>query len=597
MVREMAEPNAQSTDQGRIAELEQTLESLREDSEVAHVLLGLSGALAEVRTVEETLEKGVRIARELFGASACFAATWDGATERFEILTHYGYEPDDVVTLEELAARGKDGLPLLTDSLGRRQPVLITDVRSDDRVPPENAGRRGLKAYIGIPLLRWGQDFGGLGIEFTEPQTFGSKETALARGIARQMGVALANARRFNLLQSLRGIGLRVGSPLRLSAVTREVATSAMELLGGSGALLYFKDGNTGEFVAAGGSSVDQDTAELLGRLGPDDATWADLFNGKTTTVPNLRDYLGTDQGPISAVATAISGSESALLGAVLVTFDRLFALGPDEAEALNVMTAQSASAIANAQRFERQRRVARSLQAGLLATDMPRGAGFEIHATYEPAGNEAEVGGDFYDAFDLSDGSIAIVVGDVSGKGAEAAAHTAMAKYMLRAFSMRNPGPSSVLFHLNNALCKGLGEDKFTTLFYGVYDPRMRTLIFANGGHPQPLLYRASSGEVEVLRAEGSIVGAFENQGFVQATVDLEPGDVLVSFTDGLIETRGADGELYGHQRVAESLKTNARAASTEMTRLLYQEAYDFGTITDDTVVFALAMKTADVS
>jgi len=597
MVREMAEPNAQSTEQERIAELEQTLESLREDSEVAHVLLGLSGALAEVRSVEETLEKGVRIARELFGASACFAASWDGAAERFEILAHYGFEPDAAATLEELAARGRNGLPLLLDSLNKRQPVLVPDVESDDRTPLEDARRRRLKAYIGIPLLRWGQDFGGLGLDFTEPQHFGSKETALASGIARQMGVALANARRFNLLQSLRGIGLRVGSPLRLSAVTREVATSAMELLGGSGALLYFKDGNSGEFVAAGGSGVNQDTSELLGRLSPDDATWAELFDGRTTTVPNLRDHLGTDEGPISAVATVISGSESALLGAVLVTFDRLFTLGPDEAEALSVMVAHSASAIANAQRFERQRRVARSLQAGLLATDMPLGGSFEIHATYEPASNEADVGGDFYDAFDLSDGSIAIVVGDVSGKGAEAAAHTAMAKYMLRAFSMRNPGPSSVLFHLNNALCKGLAEDKFTTLFYGVYDPRMRTLIFANGGHPRPLLYRASSGEVEVLRAEGSIVGAFENQGFGQATIDLEPRDVLVSFTDGLIETRREDGELYGHERVAESLKANAGVAATEMTRVLYQEARDFGTVTDDTVVFSLVMKAADDS
>jgi GAF domain-containing protein len=493
-------------------------------------------------------------------------------------------------------ARERDGLPLLVDALARRQPLLISDVETDGRIPLEGARARELRAFIGIPLLRWGQDFGGLGIEFSEPRALGSKEMALARGIARQMGVALANARRFNLMQSLRTIGLRVGNPLRLAAVTREVAAGAMELLDGSGALLYFRDGNTGEFVAAGGAGVDHAIYDHLGRISPDDDTWAGLFEGDTITVPDLRSYLGTDEGPRSAVGTVISGSESAL-GAVVVTFDGVVTLGPDESQALSVMVAQAASAVANAQRYERQRRVARSLQSALLSTDIPNNDSFEIHATYEPAGSEAEVGGDFYDAFDLTDGSVAIVVGDVSGKGAEAAAHTAMAKYMLRAFAMRNPGPGSVLFHLNNALCKGLDDDKFTTMFYGVYDARMGTLTFADGGHPEPLLYRARSDEIEVIRADGSIVGAFENQRFDQATVDLEPGDILIAYTDGLIETRNvADGELYGLARVEESLKRNSNLAASQLTRAIYQDAHAFGSVTDDTVVFALSMKKIDV-
>ncbi len=590
MVREAAE--RELTDRERIEALEHTLESLSQDSEVAHVLLGFSGALAEVRTVTGTLEKGVRIARELFGAERCFAAAWDGGSQHFRVRSHYGYDQNGATTLAELAAREEGGFPLLLDALQRRQPIFIDDVETDDRITIEDAHRRNLRGYIGIPLFLWGQDFGGLGVEFAGSQSFGPKQVALARGIARQMGGALANARRFNLMQTLRGVGLRIGSPLRLSAVTREVAAGAVELLGGDGALLYFSDGNTGEFVAAGGTGADQNLYELLGRLSPDDEIWSELFEGNTTAVQDLRDRLGTDHGPLSAVATAIPGAESALLGAVVVTFDRRYTLGPDEAEALKVMVVQAASAIENAQRFERQRRVARSLQAGLLTTDLPEGRTFELHATYEPASNEADVGGDFYDAFDLSDGSIAIVMGDVSGKGAEAAAHTAMAKYMLRAFSMRNPGPGSVLFHLNNALCQGLGEDQFTTLFYGVYDPRIRTFIYANGGHPEPLLYRAASDEVEIIQAEGGLVGAFENQRFAQATLDLQPGDVLVTYTDGLIEARDDEGELYGRERVSESLKRNAQIPSGELTRALYQGARDFGTVTDDTAIFSLVMK-----
>jgi GAF domain-containing protein len=594
MVREAESIDATGAEQERIKELEETLESLREDSEVAHVLLGLSGALAEVRTVEETLDKGVRIARELFGADRSFAATWDRGAERFRVLSRFGYEPEtgDGFVAD---ARERDGLPLLVDALAGRQPLLIPDVEGDGRVPVGGARAREMRAFIGIPLLRWGQDFGGLGIEFSEPRDLGSKEMALARGIARQMGVALANARRFNLMQSLRVIGLRVGHRLRLAAVTREVAAGAMELLDGNGALLYFRDSNTGELVAAGGAGLDPSIYDHLGRISPDDDTWAGLFEGGTVTLPDLRSYLGTETGPRSAVGTVISGSESALLGAIVVTFDRAVTLGPDESQALSVMVAQAASAVANAQRYERQRRVARSLQSALLTTDIPGNDNFEIHATYEPAGSEADVGGDFYDAFDLTDGSVAIVVGDVSGKGAEAAAHTAMAKYMLRAFAMRNPGPGSVLFHLNNALCKGLDDDRFTTLFYGVYDPRMGSLTFADGGHPEPLLYRARSKEIEVIGADGSIVGAFENQRFDQATIDLEPGDILVAYTDGLIETRNVpNGELYGLARVEESLRRNSNLAASQLTRAIYQDAHAFGSVTDDTVVFALSVKKA---
>jgi len=592
MVREPERLHVAATAEERIKELEETLESLREDSEVAHVLLGLSGALAEVRTVEETLDKGVRIACELFGADRSFAASWDPGAERFRVLSRYGHGPGEAERFESRATQAKGGLPLLHDALAARQPLLVEDVEADGRLSAEEVQTRGLKAFIGVPLLRWGQDFGGLGIEFSEPRDFGSREVALARGIARQMGVALANSRRFGLLQSLRTIGLRVGRPLRLAAVTREIAAGAMELLDGNGALLYFRDGNTGEFVAAGGAGVDHGVYERLGRISPDDETWAELFEGGTVTIPDLRSYLGTDEGSLSAVGTVISASETAPLGAVVVTFNRVVSLGPDESQALSVMVAQAASAVANAQRYERQRRVARSLQAGLLSTDMPSSEGFEIHATYEPAGSEADVGGDFYDAFDLTDSSVAIVVGDVSGKGAEAAAHTAMAKYMLRAFAIRNPGPGSVLFHLNNALCRGLSDDKFATMFYGVYDPRMQSLTFADGGHPDPLLYRARTQEIEVIGAEGSIVGAFENQRFAQASVDLEPGDVLVAYTDGLIETRSEDGTLYGMERVKESFIRNSNLSAAQLTGAIYRDAHAFGSVTDDTVVFSLTVK-----
>ncbi|MDQ3878919.1 MAG: SpoIIE family protein phosphatase, partial [Actinomycetota bacterium] len=171
--------------------------------------------------------------------------------------------------------------------------------------------------------------------------------------------------------------------------------------------------------------------------------------------------------------------------------FSRPLTADAEEIEALAVLAGQGAMAIENARRFERQRAVARSLQKGLLLTETPKLEGIEIGALYEAAAGEADVGGDFYDVFELTDGTYALVVGDVSGKGAAAAAQTAMAKYMLRAFATRNPTPSSVLFHLNNALVQSFEEDRFTTIVYAVLDAATGQVVLARGGHPPPLIYR----------------------------------------------------------------------------------------------------------
>ncbi|MDQ4065314.1 MAG: serine/threonine-protein phosphatase, partial [Actinomycetota bacterium] len=287
-------------------------------------------------------------------------------------------------------------------------------------------------------------------------------------------------------------------------------------------------------------------------------------------------------------------GPDHALLGAVLVLFERNLTLGADDVEALSVLAGQSAMAILNAQRFERQQRVARSLQQGLLSTEMPQLADCTLGAVYEPAGGDAEIGGDFFDVFDLPDGRFGIAVGDVSGKGAEAAAQTAMAKYMLRAFAARNAAPSSALYHLNNSLIKSFDDDKFISLVYGVFDPETKEIVIGRAGHPAPLIYRYETRTVEAIEGGGSILGCFPEETFEQETVRLGEGDVFVAYTDGLVEAR--DGSrLYGRWRLEGALAHYASSFSVaELARRLYQDAQSFGTVGDDTIVFTLGCRVA---
>ncbi|HEU4480500.1 MAG TPA: PP2C family protein-serine/threonine phosphatase, partial [Actinomycetota bacterium] len=239
-----------------------------------------------------------------------------------------------------------------------------------------------------------------------------------------------------------------------------------------------------------------------------------------------------------------------------------------------------------------RERSVARKLQAGLLTTEMPDLGASEIGAVYEAADDEAEVGGDFYDVIELEDDRFGLVVGDVSGKGAEAAAQTAVVKYMLRAFALRNPAPASALYDLNNALARDLAEDRFVTLMYAVFDPRQRRCSIAVAGHPPPLIYRRDRDEVDQVDTQGPIMGAFEDQRFEHVSAELAGGDVFLAYTDGLLEARSGE-EFFGLDRIRSSLQRHARRShAAEMARHIYEDARRFGQINDDTVVFVLAGK-----
>jgi len=557
----------------RIQELERTLSSLREDSEVAYVLLGLSGALAEVRSVEETLDLAVRTIPELFGATRCFAAAWDTPQDRFAVFAHWGYDAEEEALLHKQTEG--DGFPLLKRALEERSPVFISD---EDPL----LGR----AAIAIPLIRWGEDFGGLRLEFPAPRSFGAKDAGLARGVARQVGVALNNARRFTLLKALRGFGLRIGTGLRMSDVTRVVLAGAGDLLAADASWLYFLDTSQRALVSSGSSGGRLALPERLARLDLEDPRWAPLAEGRTVTVGELGAEFG-EGSDVSALITPLQSATTPFMGALMVVLETSKMPGSEEREALSVLATQAAQALENARRFERQRSVARSLQEGLLRIETPSVKGFKVGTVYEPADAEADVGGDFYDVIDLPDGKVGIVVGDVSGKGAEAAAQTAMVKYMLRAFAIRNAAPGSVLFHLNNALARDLAEDRFITVVYGTFDPEARVLSLSVAGHPPPLVYRRDGGAVEAIHPSGSILGAFEDQNFESESIEMQPGDLFLAYTDGLTEARHGD-ELYGTERVIDSLKKHAPVGTAGViARRVYEDAREFGRVTDDTVVF----------
>ena len=204
-------------------------------------------------------------------------------------------------------------------------------------------------------------------------------------------------------------------------------------------------------------------------------------------------------------------------------------------------LAARAALAVDNAQLYRERSHVAQTLQASLLPAELPAIPGVRLAARYEPLGSETEVGGDFYDVFAVDEDRWALIIGDVCGKGAEAAALTALARYTLRAVSPL--APAEALRRLNTAILRQRDDLRFITLIYAELDLRNGAprLTYAAGGHPPALLVHPH-GPGEVLACQGTLIGVTPDPPLKECSVTLATGDTVALYTDGVAESSHAD-------------------------------------------------------
>jgi len=205
---------------------------------------------------------------------------------------------------------------------------------------------------------------------------------------------------------------------------------------------------------------------------------------------------------------------------------------------------------------YEREHRISETLQATLITQTPHRYPGVEVDTAYQPALDEAEVGGDYFDVFPLGDGKLALVVGDVSGKGLEAATHTAEIKFALRAYLREHQKAGKSLTLLNSFLCKCMQLEPGTPTFFVVMglvilDLRSGVMEVAVGGTEPVLIVRVDK-QVEALPCQGMALGILVGEEYEALTLRLNPGDIIVMATDGITELR-KDGVFLGSEGLAQ--------------------------------------------
>jgi PAS domain S-box-containing protein len=288
---------------------------------------------------------------------------------------------------------------------------------------------------------------------------------------------------------------------------------------------------------------------------------------------------------PVSSICVPLSIRGRVLGVLSLVNAESGVHYGDEDLDLARELAARAAVAVDNARLYSSRSAIARTLQESLLPPHLPAIRGLELAARYRAAGDGIDVGGDFYDVFAIRENAWDLVIGDVCGKGAEAAALTALMRYTVRAAAMDEEEPSRVLAMLNDAILRQRSDSRFSTalLARAEIDDQGATLTLASGGHPLPLLLRAD-GSVQVVGTPGTLLGVLPDVHHVDDRFRLERGDALVAFTDGLTEA-GAPERVMTPDQLVELVGSCAGLGADEIARRIEEHAVALqtGVVRDD--------------
>jgi hypothetical protein len=358
------------------------------------------------------------------------------------------------------------------------------------------------------------------------------------------------------LLQSYEQIclGHRLAESVNASSDLQQVGErlldDAARLLGARAATLKLRDAQGGEWLSL---------ATRASAVGPEQARAEDWVEA-----PVLRRRPAGEPEEMGVLRAG-----GARGGASFGAYERRLARSLGEQAGLLLHLGRALEQARLGERARRERDIARELQSRLLPREDPRPAGVEVAAACLPS---PEVCGDGYDYVNVPGGATVLSVASVSGRGPAAAVAMAGVRALLRAQAAASDSPSAILRGANHLLARDLQPaGLFATVFLARLEAQGRSLRYASAGHPAALLWRAAAGRFERLQTGGLALGIFDDTACLEAEVDLEDGDIAVIFSDGLSETRDAEGELFSVERLCQVVMRHRRERPrTLMYRLL---------------------------
>jgi serine phosphatase RsbU (regulator of sigma subunit)/PAS domain-containing protein len=471
------------------------------------------------------------------------------------------------------------------------------------------------KSALILPLRAHDTVSGHLALTSSAPDAFADPRlTDALTNLAALAVIARTNAQlygkmsqRVDELDALWTVGQATASKLELTEVVDTLTDQVRQVMGGEACTLaLFEDGTGGIRRLRRQGAAWQ--AWALNDNAPgeclcdacDQVTQEAALKGEAVTLIGRRNpefplcrwraFSGLS-GEHSVLAAPLRfGSETLGSLTVWVRGGRPFA--PDQIKLLGTLASLAVAAVRNAQSYAHEQNIAETLQLAFLPGSPTQMPGLDIAEQYHPTRiEEARIGGDYYDFVPLGPRRLAVIIGDISGKGLAAAVYTAMAKYTLRAFAAQEMPPGEVVARANRAIARHTTGEIFSTLFYGVLDLEAGTLAYVNAGHEPPQLARADGSWLN-LEPTGLMLGAFADAEWDEETISFAPGDALALFTDGLPDARAADGAFFGEEGIRTVLTHVHSGGAAAIADALYGAAVHFaaeGRLRDDIALLVL--------
>jgi PAS domain S-box-containing protein len=588
------------------------LAAQRQATQMSH-LYAITAALSgttDVTVIAETLADQTLIA---FGAvrGAVVLCSEDGGS--LETVAWRGHDP---TVIERWRRFPLDASSPIGQAVLQNEPIVMVD--ADDWLArfPGLAREQVPAAAASIPLDVGGRAIGGLALSFDHPREFTPDDIGFMLGAARQGAQALERARSDEvrrLAEERLSLLARAGGLLAQSLDYPKTLTAVVDLV-----VPRFADWATVELLEPNGSintlavaHVDPEKiaiAREFRRHRPPDLSAPTglghvIATGEPEMVPEItEEMIATINDPEvvrlihelqlrSAMIVPLSARGRTLGAMTYVWAESGRTYSSADLALAQTLAARIALVIDNARLYRDRDHIARTLQHSLLPPEPPTIEGLDIAASYRPAGEGIEAGGDFYDAFDIGEGEWTVALGDVVGKGPDAAALMGMVRHTIRAAAIRERAPARVLATVNAAVSRQTTDEQFCTAVAARLRPQGEQVMawICVAGHPAPVVLRAD-GSLHWIEVSGALLGVLEDAALSEQEIRLSPSDTLILYTDGVTEERG-DGGAFGERGLVAALADAAGQPASEIVERIERAvlAHGSGEPRDDIAILAV--------
>jgi phosphoserine phosphatase RsbU/P len=546
-------------------------------------LIEINNQITSILDLDELLNKIAELTNQIVPYEIFAIFLLDDEKQELYLRFAIGHPAHVVRDLRIKVGEGVTGTAVMD-----RTTVVVDDVR---QYPRYIEAVERARSELAVPLISQNRVVGVLDIESPELGYFREDQVRLLNLLASQIAIAIENARVYEserrnreMLALLYNVSLEMSSTLEVEELVRKIAAAVKQQIDYHTFSIFLLDEKQAllrpQFVIR---SNERENQKLVLPLGTGLIGTAAKLNMPLRIADVMQDarYLNVHTETRSELVVPLT-SKGRVVGVVDLESTQPNYFTEYHQRFLMTLASRIASSLVNAElyarvaenesRLGREMKIAREIQRQLMPDEVPSIPPLRMAVLFKPV---AQLGGDLYDWIAFDDGRMAIVIGDVAGKGAPAALYGALSSGVIRTRAGRKYPPGQMLELVNKTLYQRPIEGQYVAVTYAIYDPKSKTVTLANSGLPYPLLLRA--GQPTFLDIGGIPLGLFPDSKYEETALDLQSGDILVFYSDGVVEMRNEAGEEFGLRRLAETVRNNHEKTPEDIVKAVTAALAEF--------------------